>query len=121
MFGTASIIRQVCRPTAWIVRAYNISPTTRPKRFYKTVDVKPSDDKKPGGWVITLDGRVLKTPARARFVVPSERIALSIALEWDAQRPVVKPFLMPMVWFFSDVSSMSLTTDRVFRLSYVPQ
>lgn len=53
----------------------------RIKRFYKVVDVKPSE----GGFGITLDGRSLKTPGTAPLIAPTEAAARMIADEWAAQ------------------------------------
>ena len=35
-----------------------------------------------GGWGIKLDGKPLRTPARAALVVPTEELAEAIAGEW---------------------------------------
>lgn len=51
------------------------------KRFYQAVTVVDSAD----GFGILLDGRPLRTPARATLTVPSEPLAQAIAAEWSAQ------------------------------------
>ncbi len=51
------------------------------KRFYKAVNVAP-DGK---GWCVQLDGRPVKTPARAPLSVPSEALAEAVADEWRQQ------------------------------------
>lgn len=56
-------------------------PTETPKRFYKQAAVEPMD----GGWTVALDGRTIKTPARAGLVLPTERLARAIAAEWQGQ------------------------------------
>jgi len=48
------------------------------KRFWKEVTVEPE----AGGWGIRLDGRSVKTPARALLAVPSKHLAEAIAEEW---------------------------------------
>jgi chaperone required for assembly of F1-ATPase len=48
------------------------------KRFWKDVTVEREGD----GWTIKLDGRAVKTPARAALVVPSAKLADAIAAEW---------------------------------------
>ncbi|MCR9256822.1 MAG: ATPase [Alphaproteobacteria bacterium] len=63
------------------------------KRFYKTAAVEAADD----GHAITLDGRPVKTPAKAPLVVPSARLADIIAGEWDAQGEQVDPTSMPLM------------------------
>lgn len=61
-------------------------------RFYKTADVAPCG----AGFAVTLDGRALKTPAKAPFVTPTRRLAEAAAAEWRAQSDVVKPETMPL-------------------------
>ena len=46
-----------------------------PKRFYKAVSTSAQD----GGWRIELDGRPVKTPAKAALVLPSEALAALVA------------------------------------------
>lgn len=53
----------------------------RPKRFYTQVDVARDDD----GWVVTLDGRALRTPAGKRLHLPVEALANLLADEWREQ------------------------------------
>ncbi|MGE0666356.1 MAG: ATP12 family chaperone protein [Sphingomonadales bacterium] len=62
------------------------------KRFYKAVAVAPAD----GGFGVTLDGKPIRTPARAPFVVPSLALAEQVAAEWDAQQEEVRPQDMPL-------------------------
>ncbi|KCZ93924.1 ATP12 family chaperone protein [Hyphomonas johnsonii] len=59
----------------------NSPPTPTPKRFYKQAAAERLDD----GWTVALDGRTIKTPARAALLIPSERLARAIAAEWQAQ------------------------------------
>ncbi|QYK42542.1 MAG: ATPase [Paracoccaceae bacterium] len=49
-----------------------------------------------GGWTVLLDGRALKTPARAPLVLPSLPLAEAIAAEWQAQQAEVRPATMPL-------------------------
>jgi chaperone required for assembly of F1-ATPase len=62
------------------------------KRFYKAVNVAPG----PGGVAILLDGKPVKTPARAPLAVPGERLAEAIAAEWQGQGEAVDPRSMPL-------------------------
>ncbi len=48
------------------------------KRFYKEAAAHGAD----GAFRITLDGRPMKTPAKAAFVVPTRVLAEAIAAEW---------------------------------------
>ena len=57
------------------------SSTDKPKRFYK----QAAAEEMPGGWTVALDGRTIKTPARAALCLPTERLARTIAAEWNGQ------------------------------------
>jgi chaperone required for assembly of F1-ATPase len=57
------------------------------KRFYKVATVAVLE----GGFGINLDGRPLRTPARALLSVPGERLADAIADEWNAQGDEIDP------------------------------
>ena len=63
----------------------------KPKRFWKAARAVETQ----GGFAIELDGRPVKTPAKARLVVPSRALAQTIAAEWDAQEEQVDPAIMP--------------------------
>ena len=62
-----------------------------PKRFWKITEVQEAD----GGFGVALDGRPVKTPAKAALVVPTRAMAEAIAAEWDAQQDKVDPRTMP--------------------------
>jgi chaperone required for assembly of F1-ATPase len=62
------------------------------KRFWKEVEVAAED----GGWSIRLDGRPVKTPARASLVVPTRALADAIADEWRCVGDDVDPRAMPL-------------------------
>lgn len=47
------------------------------------------------GWEITLDGRAVKTPAKAALAVPTRALAEAIAGEWAAQGERIEPQNMP--------------------------
>ena len=51
------------------------------KRFWK----EAAAVKESGGWAIQLDGRSVKTPAKAGLIVPTQTMAEAIAAEWHAQ------------------------------------
>ncbi|MEO0883777.1 MAG: ATP12 family protein [Pseudomonadota bacterium] len=63
------------------------------KRFYSSAEVIEQD----GQWAVALDGRVIKTPARADLAVADRSVAEAIASEWRAQGETV------------DVTNMHLT------------
>ena len=62
------------------------------KRFWSGAAVEPDG----AGWGIRLDGRPVKTPAKAPLIVPTEPMAQAIAAEWDAQQGEVRPETMPL-------------------------
>jgi chaperone required for assembly of F1-ATPase len=57
----------------------------KPKRFYKDA----AAEQMPGGWTVALDGRTIKTPARAALCLPSQRLARAIAAEWNEQDDII--------------------------------
>ncbi|WP_339862862.1 ATP12 family chaperone protein [Thalassospira alkalitolerans] len=65
------------------------------KRFYKKAEAVRDDAAQ--GWRIHLDDRAVKTPGKAEFVLPVERLAHEIATEWDAQGEKVVPATMPIM------------------------
>ena len=62
------------------------------KRVYETVAVEPTE----GGYAVTLEGRVAKTPGGRPLVLPNAALAEAVAAEWDAQADEVAPATMPM-------------------------
>lgn len=73
-------------------RAQHLNTVELPKRFYTDVGVAPVD----GGFVVTLDGRQVRTPGRKLpAIVPVAPIAMSMATEWAAQDKFIDPATMP--------------------------
>jgi chaperone required for assembly of F1-ATPase len=64
------------------------------KRFYERAHVVETDA--GGGAQVLLDGKPVKTPARQALAAPTRQLADSIAAEWDAQKDVIDPALMPL-------------------------
>jgi len=62
------------------------------KRFHKQAGAAVVES----GFAVQLDGRGIKTPAGRKLEVPSEKLALAIAAEWDAQVDEIKPHTMPL-------------------------
>ncbi len=63
------------------------------RRFYKTV----STCKEEGGFAVVLDERFLRTPAKQKLIVPTQKLADVLAEEWQAQKEQIKPDTMPMM------------------------
>jgi len=61
------------------------------KRFWKEASVAEND----GRFAVVLDGRPVKTPAKAPLAAPARRMAQAISAEWDAQEKTVDPVSMP--------------------------
>lgn len=61
------------------------------KRFWKDTTVAEVE----GGFTVLLDGRNVRTPAKALLVVPTKALAEQIRLEWDAQEGEIDPNVMP--------------------------
>ena len=62
------------------------------KRFWTAATVTEADS----GYGIALDGRAVKTPAKAPLAVPTRALAAAIAAEWDAVDERIDPRAMPM-------------------------
>jgi chaperone required for assembly of F1-ATPase len=62
------------------------------KRFWKDVLVEAGES----GFAISLDGRAVKTPARAPLQVPTHELAEAIADEWRAVEADIDPRAMPL-------------------------
>ena len=61
------------------------------KRFW----TKAAAVKAEGGFGIYLDGRAVRTPAKASLILPTASLAKKIVAEWDAQSERVNPETMP--------------------------
>jgi len=64
------------------------------KRFYTEAAAAREAD--GAGFSIRLDGRGVRTPARALLVVPGAALAEAIVAEWQAQGDSIDPRSMPM-------------------------
>jgi chaperone required for assembly of F1-ATPase len=62
------------------------------KRFWK----QARSEQVEGGWLVRLDSRPVRTPARRLCVVPLAAMADGIAAEWNAQGDRIDPFSMPL-------------------------
>jgi len=65
------------------------------RRFWKEVTVERDE----AGWAVRLDGRALRTPARASLSVPNRPLADAIAEEWRSAGDEIDPSAMPLTGF----------------------
>jgi len=63
-----------------------------PERFYKKVSVAPQEN----GFAVLLDGSKVMTPARRTLTLPTEALANLVAGEFQLQKEVIDPALMPI-------------------------
>src|ERR1700722_4910604 len=69
----------------------SVRPTLR-RRFFREVALT----QQPAGFVVSLDGRPVQTPARRPLAAPTRPLAEILAAEWDAQFEVIDPAKMPL-------------------------
>jgi chaperone required for assembly of F1-ATPase len=67
------------------------------KRFYKTAALARGDQ--GSTFRVALDGRPIRTPAKAILELQSEAFAQAIAAEWDGQGEEIDPRSMPLMAF----------------------
>jgi chaperone required for assembly of F1-ATPase len=89
-----------------------------PKRFYAEAAVQPLDE----GFGVTLDGKPILTPARARLVVPTRALAEALAAEWRGQGQEIDPTTMPMTRLVNSAldgvaREMTATTAEIVRFA----
>ncbi|WP_417243589.1 ATP12 family chaperone protein [Celeribacter sp.] len=73
------------------------------KRFWTDTTVVPEGD----GFAVHLDGRPVRTPAKAPLIVPTQAFADLIAAEWDGQDGKIDPETMPAT------RSANVAIDRI--------
>lgn len=62
------------------------------KRFYKEAAARATG----GGYEVVLDGKPLRTPAKAALVLSSAALARAIATEWQEQGAEIVPDALPL-------------------------
>ena len=63
------------------------------KRFYKETSICDGSD---GTYLVTLDDRLVKTPAGFNLGVPSRSLAKALAKEWQIQGEIIDPSSMSL-------------------------
>ena len=81
-----------------------------PKRFYENVEIAEDD-----GFVLHLDGRPVRTPARAIIKVGKRVIADVLAEEWRVQEKVIDPKKMPLTRLLNSAIDGVSTTEELVR------
>lgn len=77
----------------------------KPKRFWTAATVVPAG----AGFTVALDGRPVRTPAKAPLILPTRGLAEAVAAEWAAQEGEVDPGAMPFT------RSANAAIDKVAR------
>jgi chaperone required for assembly of F1-ATPase len=96
-----------------ILRAQIQMQKPLPKRFYKEVTVGEAED---GQFSVLLDGKPVRTPAKKPLVVPTLALADLLRLEWDAQKEVVNPAVMPITRTVNTaIDGVAIDTQAVFE------
>ncbi len=62
------------------------------KRFYERASATPQGD----AFSVLLDGKVMRTPAKNAFSLPTESMADAVAEEWAAQSDTIDAATMPL-------------------------
>ncbi|MET0269917.1 MAG: ATP12 family protein [Sphingomonas sp.] len=83
------------------------------KRFYKIVTVGPDRG-------ILLDGRPVRTPARAPLILPTDRLAQAVAAEWAAQPEEIDPRAMPMTGLANAAIDQVAPDSAAFAATLAP-
>ena len=78
------------------------------KRFWKAVTLELGD----GGCAVQLDGRPVKTPARAALIMPNEKLAEAVAEEWRGVGETIDPRTMPLTGL-ANAAIDRVAADRV--------
>ncbi|MGP0058123.1 MAG: ATP12 family chaperone protein [Beijerinckiaceae bacterium] len=63
-----------------------------PRRFYKAVGVEARGDQ----FILALDGRPVRTPAKTNLALPTRALAEAVAAEWRVQVEFIDPSTMPL-------------------------
>jgi chaperone required for assembly of F1-ATPase len=79
-------------PTGPMGAARRLARQELRRRFYDAVDVAPEAYE----FVVVLDGRPARTPARRVLSVPAPLLAEALAAEWRAQEEYIDPAKMPL-------------------------
>lgn len=72
------------------------------------------------GFAIHLDGRAVRTPARAPLVVPTHALAAAIVAEWQAQGQEIDPRAMPLTGLANAAIDHAAADPAAFAATLLP-
>jgi len=78
------------------------------KKFYKIAEAGTA----PGGYVVRLDGKPVRTPLKNLILLDSKALAEAIATEWAAQGGEIKPATMPLTQLANTMIDKAKGDDR---------
>ncbi len=78
------------------------------KKFYKIAEYGTA----PGGYVVRLDGKPVKTPLKHVLLMKAEALARAVAAEWQAQGEEIIPASMPLTQLASTMLDKAAVDDR---------
>src|SRR5205823_4185748 len=79
------------------------------KKFYKVAEAGTA----PGGYVVRLDGKPVRTPLKKNMLLPSKELAEAIVLEWAAQGGTINPLSMPLTQLTNTLIDKTSGEERV--------
>ncbi|MBW8636805.1 ATPase [Hoeflea sp. WL0058] len=83
-----------------------------PKRFYEQAAAAEDD----GGFVVQLDGKTVRTPARSVLKLQTRALAELIADEWNSQEKLIDPAAMPATRLANTaLDGVALETEAVLE------
>ena len=83
------------RPTRRFYEIVTVAEESRPT----AVGIPPTPNPSPqggGGYGVLLDGKPVRTPAKALLALPTRALAEAVAGEWEAQPEHIDPAAMPL-------------------------
>lgn len=78
------------------------------KRFYKIAETGTA----PGGFVVRLDGKTLKTPMQHPLILQDQTFAAALAAEWQSQKEDIIPATMPLNQLVNTLIDKAQGSDR---------
>lgn len=78
------------------------------KKFYQQAEAGTA----PGGFVVRLDGKMVKTPLKNNLILPSQDHAQAIADEWQSQGVEIVPATMPITQLTNTMIDKAAGADR---------